>query len=116
MLREAPEESKRRAPFSHLKIAPVVAEWRNNSPVLANDPVGLETCLSPSLECRFTMTVSNVTVAALRRAISRLPSDKPVVTPGKWYKTQKEHWLGWLSEYHGPGAYGRRADTRRDAK
>ena len=23
---------------------------------------------------------------------------------GVWYKSQKEHWLGWLSEYDGPGA------------
>ncbi len=22
-----------------------------------------------------------------------------------WYKTQQEHWLGWLAEYSGPGAY-----------
>lgn len=40
-------------------------------------------------------------------AIRTLPSDEPNVTTGKWYKTQKEHWLGWLAEYHGPGAYGR---------
>src|SRR5262245_45052949 len=26
---------------------------------------------------------------------------------GVWYKTQQEHWLGWLREYSGPGAYGR---------
>jgi hypothetical protein len=25
-----------------------------------------------------------------------------------WYTSQKEHWLGWLSEYHGPGYYGRK--------
>lgn len=24
-----------------------------------------------------------------------------------WYTSQKEHWLGWLSGYHGPGYYGR---------
>ena len=24
-----------------------------------------------------------------------------------WYRHQKEHRLGWLSEYHGSGAYGR---------
>ena len=23
-----------------------------------------------------------------------------------WYKTQKQHWIGWLSEYSGPGAHG----------
>jgi hypothetical protein len=25
-----------------------------------------------------------------------------------WYTTQHEHWLGWLKEYDGPGAYGRK--------
>lgn len=25
-----------------------------------------------------------------------------------WYSSQKEHWLGWLSHYGGPGAYGRK--------
>ena len=24
-----------------------------------------------------------------------------------WYKTQHEHWLGWLSNYNGPGANNR---------
>ena len=24
-----------------------------------------------------------------------------------WYATQKQHWLGWLDGYDGPGAYGR---------
>ena len=34
---------------------------------------------------------------------------------GAWYRSQKEHWLGWLAEYDGPGAYGR-SDTKRDAQ
>lgn len=25
-----------------------------------------------------------------------------------WYRSQKEHWLGWLSEYDGAGYYGRK--------
>ncbi len=25
-----------------------------------------------------------------------------------WYRSQKEHWLGWLEEYEGPGYYGRK--------
>ena len=29
-----------------------------------------------------------------------------------WYKSQKEHWLGWLSEYAGPGYYGRKNSDR----
>jgi hypothetical protein len=54
-------------------------------------------------------------IAALIKAIRSLPEDEAVVTPGKWYRTQKEHWLGWLSEYHGPGAYGRTTTAGRDA-
>jgi len=26
-----------------------------------------------------------------------------------WYRSQKEHWLGWLSEYDGAGYYGRKS-------
>jgi hypothetical protein len=29
-----------------------------------------------------------------------------------WYATQKEHILGWLSEYDGPGYYGRSSWNR----
>lgn len=32
-----------------------------------------------------------------------------------WYTSQKEHWLGWLSGYHGPGYYGRQ-NSRRTAE
>jgi hypothetical protein len=60
--------------------------------------------------------MESISIARFIRAIRSLPSDEPKYTPGKWYKTQKEHWLGWLSEYHGPGAYGRTGKTRRDAK
>jgi hypothetical protein len=35
---------------------------------------------------------------------------------GVWYANQKEHWLGWLSEYDGPGYYGRKKPTRRSAE
>ena len=49
-------------------------------------------------------------------AISRLPEDKPRCTPGKWYLTQKEHWIGWLFEYNSPGAYRRKATSGRDAR
>lgn len=57
-----------------------------------------------------------VSIRRLRNAIASLPSDKPRKTEGKWYLTQKEHWLGWLAEYHGPGYYGRKDGTRRDAE
>ena len=33
-------------------------------------------------------------------------------TKGVWYKSQKEHWLGWLSEYDGPGFYNRQNAKR----
>lgn len=35
---------------------------------------------------------------------------------GVWYTTQKEHWLGWLSQYEGPGAYDRKVWRGRSAK
>jgi hypothetical protein len=38
-------------------------------------------------------------------------SDKEV-----WYSSQKEHWMGWLSEYDGPGAYGRKSWSGRTAE
>jgi hypothetical protein len=33
-----------------------------------------------------------------------------------WYSSQREHWLGWLKEYDGPGAYGRKAPGGRNAE
>lgn len=35
---------------------------------------------------------------------------------GAWYATEKEHWLGWLREYSGPGAYSRNVLIGRDAR
>lgn len=60
--------------------------------------------------------IKEITIEQFRHAIKQLPSDKPKTQPGVWYKTQKEHWLGWLSEYNGSGAYGRKIDKSRDAK
>lgn len=65
---------------------------------------------------------------ALRIAISRLPEEKPMfrrleqaISIGTgyqeaWYRSQKEHWLGWLAAYDGPGAYGRATHSGRDAQ
>lgn len=50
------------------------------------------------------------------KAIEKLPSDKPQNVPGKWYKTQKEHWLGWLREYKSPGRYWRKGGKHQDAE
>ncbi len=47
--------------------------------------------------------------------IQGLPEDEPYDDPDVWYRSQKEHWLGWLSGYNGPGAYGRKT-WKRDAK
>ena len=57
----------------------------------------------------------------LRRKIARLPEQGVVSSAFEtaiaerrdrskdvWYHSQKEHWLGWLAEYDGPGYYGRR--------
>jgi hypothetical protein len=60
--------------------------------------------------------VDRISISRLRQAIRRLPADDPVVDPKKWYTTQKQHWIGWLGEYHGPGFYGRKAGSRRDAE
>jgi hypothetical protein len=59
---------------------------------------------------------NSVSIKKFLSAISNLPSDEPVTTPGKWYRTQKEHWIGWLNEYAGPGAYNRQTHTARDAR
>lgn len=57
-----------------------------------------------------------MSVRSFRRAIAGLPSDPPRITPGKGYTTQQEHWLGWLRDYDGPGAYGRQPHAKRDAR
>ena len=53
------------------------------------------------------------------QAIRRLPSDEPV-THGEAgynnYKTQKDHWLGWLDPDSKTGTYPRRSGADRDAK
>lgn len=57
-----------------------------------------------------------ITIQEFIAAIHRLPADRPVVDPRKYYRTQKEHWLGWLGEYNTRGAYGRKAGMNRDAR
>lgn len=73
--------------------------------------------MNSTINCwEFILLSSRITIAALRRAIQSLPSDPPKVDPKVWYCTQKQHWLGWLRYYHGPGAYGRKNQVRRDAR
>lgn len=69
-----------------------------------------------------------MTPKALRKNIKGLPEYPPrhlalakalqigAGFDGAWYRSEKEHWLGWLAEYDGPGAYGRMARASRDAK
>jgi hypothetical protein len=71
-----------------------------------------------------------VTPKALRRKISKLKVRAPITAryartlvgrgiwsdKAVWYETQKEHWLGWLSQYDGPGAYGRKTWSGRSAE
>jgi hypothetical protein len=59
---------------------------------------------------------SRRSVGSLLYKIQRLPADAIGDYPGKWYQTQKEHWIGWLSGYDGPGAYGRQTGIARDAR
>lgn len=62
------------------------------------------------------MLERSVSIKEFIDRIGRLPSDEPVRDPRVWYTTQKEHWLSWLREYDGPGAYGRIPGKQRDAK
>lgn len=58
----------------------------------------------------------DATVRELLAVIRSLPPDPPRERPGKWYRTQQEHWIRWLSDYDGPGAYGRTNPSPRDAR
>src|ERR1035438_7108689 len=63
-----------------------------------------------------------MTPRALRAKICKLDAQQPTTTSFElalekigvwkrsrvWYSTQKEHWLGWLREYNGPGYYDRK--------
>jgi hypothetical protein len=65
------------------------------------------------------LAVQPMTPKQLAQRVRKLPAEPPItaefegVRSGKgknrvWYSSQKEHWLGWLSAYDGPGAYGRK--------
>ena len=69
-----------------------------------------------------------MTPRQLRSLLEELPESVPITDAleaekcpqssrlsSTWYKSQKEHWLGWLGEYDGPGAYGRK-NAIRDAQ
>jgi hypothetical protein len=58
----------------------------------------------------------SITIREFKRAIRKIPRDEKIYNPDKWYLTQKEHWLGWLSQYKTAGAYGRQTGVDRDAR
>jgi len=58
----------------------------------------------------------SIPIAQFIQAIKKLPFDEPFIEPKKRYTTQKQHWLGWLKDYDGPGYYGRLSNKKRDAK
>jgi hypothetical protein len=74
--------------------------------------------------------MTEMTPRLLSRKISKLRVRSPITASywrelvargiwddqGVWYTSQKEHWLGWLSEYDGPGAYDRKSRTGRSAE
>lgn len=64
---------------------------------------------------RQSVQSDRVSVRRLIARIRRLKADPPHVRTGVWYRTEKEHWLGWLSEYNMRGAYGRIPGKNRDA-
>ena len=50
--------------------------------------------------------------------IERMPETMPISDLVPWprcYISHKDHWMGWLREYNGPGFYGR-SNSDRDAR
>ena len=55
--------------------------------------------------------------APVTESYSRALEDRDIwSSAGVWYRSQKEHWLGWLEEYDGPGFYGRKTQGGRTAE
>lgn len=64
----------------------------------------------------------SISARELLRVVSELSPLTPLYrqvhaksTKGKWFTNEREHLMGWLSEYDGPGAYAR-MNPGRDAK
>lgn len=63
-------------------------------------------------------------LATVRVLRSELPLHKALerdlkIGPGygnAWYRSQKEHWIKWLSDYDTPGPYGRHPRVRTSAE
>jgi len=52
---------------------------------------------------------AEIGVFDLVEAVRLLPEDAPVFHQGVWYRTQKEHWIGWASGYSSSGGGRTRA-------
>ncbi len=66
-----------------------------------------------------TKRTASKSIAWLIEAINDLPADAlvPKGTQGyNAYRTQKEHWLGWLDPSAGTGTYPRENNDQRDAR
>ena len=56
-----------------------------------------------------------MTRSKLLRIIRKLPEHQPIacsIPPPSSYDSHKDHWIGWLSHYNGPGYYGRKYHDR----
>ena len=49
-----------------------------------------------------------ISVGEVSVAFERKLAESTASLRKAWYSHQKEHWLGWLKEYDGPGYYGRK--------
>jgi hypothetical protein len=54
-------------------------------------------------------SIRSYNIREMLRAVRRLPATMPESDAlyKSGYETHKDHWVGWLSEYDGPGFYGR---------
>lgn len=72
-------------------------------------------CENDEGDIKVIMEERQISIKEFINAIKPLPEDEKKQREGIWYLSQKEHWLGWLGDYLGPGAYGRK-NWNRDAK
>ena len=63
----------------------------------------------PPRQTNRSSTIRSYTIQELLRAVRRLPAAMPLsdrLSKGG-YDTHRDHWIGWLEDYDGPGFYGR---------
>lgn len=61
------------------------------------------------------MEEKQISIKQFIKVIEHLPEDDPNSYLRPMGRTQKDHWLGWLGGYFGPGFYGRK-NWNHDAK